>query len=92
MATFGYFSLIPSGISQVRSSLQSACEDAIFDLKNKGGSTFSIYKTDGRRVISVGYVEKKGSTYKLTIPGDKSVTLNRNGSVRKKPEPKPFLK
>lgn len=92
MVDYRYFALMPSGVSQIRSTLKDACADAIFDIKNGYATSYAIYKVSSAKVVFAGIVEKKGTAYKFVIPGSSSKALNRNGSFRKSPEPKPFLR
>ena len=92
MVDYKYFALMPSGISAIRFTLKDACADAIFDIKNGYATSYAIYKVSFARVVFAGIVEKKGTTYKFVIPGSSSKVLNKDGSFRKTPEPKPFLR
>ena len=86
-----YIALMEIGTSQVRISLQSACADAIRDISLGYHKSYSIYELDGLTMRYVGTVRLVKGTFRFYVNGS-SIALNKNGSFRKTPEPRPFLR
>ena len=86
-----YFALMNPGISQVRASLKSACADAIRDITLGYRQTFDIFEMDNDIIRLVGTVRVTDGRFRISN-GAYRRALNKDGSIRKTPEPKPFLK
>ena len=91
MAEKKFAALMGTGISQVRISMKDACADAIRDISLGYHKTYGIYEIDGWTMRYLGYVCLVKGSFKFIVNG-KTKALNKNGSFRKTPEPRPFLR
>lgn len=78
----------------IRTLIEWARQDAMDIVKKSGRKSVSIFATNGYEVEFVGSVVPSGSGYKYMIgPSYKSESraINKDGSLRAKPSPRPFI-